>query len=207
MKIEINLKIIIVLIFSFIINNQDAYIIFLIFIVIHEIMHLIVGICIGGKPQKITLNPFGISLELYLYGKIKVINKILFYLSGPIINLLIAIIFLKFINITYWSMLIIYINLAICFFNLIPIYPLDGGKLIKEFLKEIIGLEKSNKCVMVISKIFLGIITFLYSILIIEIQNIFILALIVYLWYIYFVEEKKYYIYEKAINVIKENKC
>lgn len=206
MKIEINLKIIIVLIFSFIIKNQDAYTIFLLFIIIHEITHLIVGIVIGGNPQKITLNPFGVSLELYLYGKIKTINKIIFYLSGPIINLLIALIFLKFITLTYWSVLIIYTNLAICFFNLIPIYPLDGAKIIKEFLKKIIGLEKSNKYIMIISKVFLVTITFLYSVLIIKIKNIFILILIVYMWYMYLMEEKKYYIYEKAINVIKENK-
>ena len=206
MKIEINLKIIIVLILCFIIKNINAYMIFLIFIIIHEIAHLIVGICIGGIPQKLSLNPFGVSLELYLYGKIKTINKIIFYLSGPIINLLIAFIFFKFANAKYWSILIIYTNLAICFFNLIPIFPLDGGKVMKEILKEIIGVENSNKCVLLISKIFLTIVTFLYSFLIIKIKNIFVLVLIIYMWYIFFMEEKKYYIYEKAINVIKENK-
>ena len=67
-------------------------IIFLFFIVVHEISHMIAGIIIGGKPKKISLNPFGLSLEFYYYGKDNFLYKIFFYLSGPMINLLIAII-------------------------------------------------------------------------------------------------------------------
>lgn len=206
MKIEINLKIVIALILSFIINNIQAYIAFLIFVLIHEIAHLIIGIYIGGIPKKLALNPLGVSLELYLYGKIKTFKKIIFYLSGPIINLIIAFVFFRCVNITYWSTLAIYTNLAICFFNLIPILPLDGGKIVKEVLKVVVGAEKSNKYIFVLSKLFLIIITFIYSIVIIKVKNIYILLLIIYMWYIFYMEEKKYYIYEKTISIIKGNK-
>ena len=69
MKIEINLKIILVLILFLLLNNIDTYIIFLIFILIHELAHLFVGIMIGGKPRKLNLNQLGVSLEFYSYGK------------------------------------------------------------------------------------------------------------------------------------------
>ena len=65
MKIEINLKIIFVLIFLFMFDNMNTYLVFLFFILIHEIAHLIVGICIGGIPKKMNISIFGVSIEFY----------------------------------------------------------------------------------------------------------------------------------------------
>lgn len=204
MKIEINLKIIFVLILFFILQNIDTYIIFLIFILIHEMFHLIVGILIGGKPSKLYLTPLGVSLEFYSYGKNKFIYKILFYLIGPISNLILAFLFLKFNLFEKYKMKIVYTNLAICYFNLIPILPLDGGKALREVLKKVLGNEKANSYLIIFSKIFLAGITFTYSILIIKIKNIFILGLLIYLWYLYYIEEKKYYIFKRTNDSIKK---
>ena len=99
---------------------------------------------------------------------------------------------------------IIYTNLALFLFNLLPILPLDGGKILKEVLKEIIGIEKSNRFMIIFSKTTLVIISFIYSIVIIKIKNIMFLFLLVYLWYLYFIEEKKYYIYKKVKESIRE---
>lgn len=134
MKIEINLKIILMIILLFLLNNLDLYLIFLVFVLIHEIAHLCVGVLIGGKPKKLYINPFGVSLEIYSYGKNKSLNKILFYLIGPLINFFIAIMFFYFPISVEIKEKIIYTNFAICFFNLLPILPLDGGKILKEIL-------------------------------------------------------------------------
>lgn len=203
MKIEINLKIILVVILFMFFNNIGIYMMFMFFIIIHELSHLVVGIMIGGKPKRVTLNPFGLSLEFYSYGKEKSLYKILFYLSGPLINLVIALIIIFFEKIPYCKE-IFYTNLTICIFNLIPIIPLDGGKILKEILKLIFGFEKSTMIVMFLSKLFLTIISFWYSIFIIKIQNVMFLVLIIYLWYLYIIEEKKYIIYQKARNSIKK---
>ena len=110
MKIEINLKIILVLILFFIIQNVNTYVIFLIFIVIHEVSHLLIGICIGGKPRKLTISPFGASLEFYSYGKSKPYHKIMFFLAGPLINLVIALFFFYFSKNSYLNQIIIQIK-------------------------------------------------------------------------------------------------
>ena len=204
MKIEINLKIILVFILFIIFNNISTYLIFLFFIVVHEISHMIAGIIIGGKPKKISLNPFGLSLEFYYYGKDNFLYKIFFYLSGPMINLLIAIILYYMKNYNLYKNEIIYTNLAICFFNLIPILPLDGGKILKEILKKIVGFEKANTFLIIFSKTILIIVSFIYSILIIKIKNIMFLLLLIYLWYLYMIEERKYNIYKKANDSIKK---
>lgn len=54
------------------------------------------------------------------------------------------------------------------------------------------------------SKIFLAIISLIYSILILEIKNIYIVILLIYLWYLFFIEERKYYILKKTMSVIKK---
>lgn len=143
MKIEINLKIVFVIILFFLLKSLDLYFMFLVFVLIHELAHLIVGILIGGKPKKLHINPLGVSLEIYSYGKNKSLNKILFFLIGPLTNLLLAILFMymKIDNIVKEK--IIYTNLAICLFNLLPILPLDGGKILREIL---IAIFRSRTC-------------------------------------------------------------
>ncbi len=204
MKIEINLKIVFAIILFFIFNNLNIYLMFLFFVLIHEIAHLIVGLIIGGKAEKIYITPLGVSLEIYSYGKSSSLNKILFYLSGPLINLILGFIFIylkKYINVKEE---LIYTNFSICFFNLLPILPLDGGKILKELFTVLFKSEISNDIMIIFSKIFLGMISLVYSILIIKIKNIYILILLIYLWYLFLIEEKKYAILKKTREEIKK---
>ena len=172
MKIEINLKILLFLLLFFLLKNIDTYLIFLVFVIIHELAHLFWGILIGGKPRKLYLNPLGVSLEFYTYGKNNSLNKICFLAIGPITNLVIAILFYYFYEHSQYKFKIVFTNLALCLFNLIPIVPLDGGKILREGLKSIIGIEKANKITIVLSKIILVILSLIYSVLILKVKSI-----------------------------------
>lgn len=198
MRIEINLKIFLIIILFFLFHYLDTYMIFLIFISFHELAHLFCGILIGGKPKSICINPLGISLEFYSYGKDKSLNRILLFLSGPLINFIFAIIFMKFNLIPEYNLKIIYTNLALGLFNLIPVIPLDGGKILSEIIKIFFGYELATKYTILLSKCFLMIITLTYSILILKIKSIFILIILIYLWLLYLKEEKKYELYERV---------
>ncbi len=204
MKIEINLKILLIILLFFIFNNISTYLIFILFITLHEVAHLIVGIIIGGIPKKITLNPLGLSLEFYSYGKDNFLYKIIFYFIGPLSNLICAIIFMNLSNYDFYRQEIIITNLSIFLFNLLPICPLDGWKIIREIIKIFFGIDKSNRIMIIFSKIILTIISFFYSIYIIKIKNIMIMLLIVYLWYLNIIEERKYDIYKKTKDSIKK---
>ena len=203
MKIEINLKIILVLIFLFMFDNINTYLIFLFFILIHEFAHLLVGISIGGIPKKMIISVFGVSIEFYSYGKNKAINKLLFFSIGPLINLIIGILCYKVMEESDLKSLIVSTNMAIGIFNLLPILPLDGGKILKEIFRILFGFEISNKITIFVSKTFLIIASLIYSVLIIQIKNIMILFLLIYLWYLYAIEEKKYDLYLKTKGAIK----
>lgn len=198
MKIEINLKIFFMILLFFVFNYLDTYIIFLIFITFHELAHLIWGAVIGGKPKSICLNPLGLSLEFYSYGKDKTLNRIILFFIGPLVNFLFAIFFWKFNLFEKYNQKIVYTNLALAVFNLIPIIPLDGGKILLELIKKFSNSNFANKFVMAFSKTFLIIITFVYSILILKMKNIFILIILIYLWILYLREEKKYNLYERV---------
>ena len=131
-------------------------------------------------------------------------KKIAIYLIGPLFNFLIAFVCYK-ININYNLKLnIVYTNLVLGFFNLLPILPLDGGKIFKEILNYFFGYKKSNIIVLNISKVFLILFSLLYSILIFKVKNIFIFFVIVYLWYLYYVEEKKLATVIKVYNILEK---
>ena len=107
-------------------------------------------------------------------------------------------------NYDFYKQEIIITNLSIFLFNLLPICPLDGWKIIREIIKIFFGIDKSNRIMIIFSKIILTIISFFYSIYIIKIKNIMIMLLIVYLWYLNIIEERKYDIYKKTKDSIKK---
>ncbi|MCI8276831.1 MAG: hypothetical protein HFJ46_02740 [Clostridia bacterium] len=205
MKIEINLKIILILVLFLLINKIDVYAIFLIFIIIHEIVHALVGILLGFKPKVFKLNPLGVLIEFYSYNNASYIKKILIFLAGPISNILLSLIF-YFIDIEFeLKTKLIYTNLLIGIFNLIPIIPLDGGRIFKEILTNFIGNKNANEFMIISTKVILAIITLIYSIVIFKMKNIAIFLLIIYLWYLYLIEEKKVKMVSKVYDALSKN--
>jgi stage IV sporulation protein FB len=133
MKIQIDLRIILLLILYFLFKNLDLYLIFLVFIALHECGHVIVGIVCGFKLKEFIIMPFGLSISFYSFAHISAEKRILTYLSGPLVNFFIAMLLMAFGNADKIekNMIIICMNFALATFNLLPILPLDGGKILK----------------------------------------------------------------------------
>lgn len=204
MRIRINLKIFIFILIFLLTNQIKIYGILMLFALIHELGHMLVGILLSFKPVKLEIMPYGLSVGFEVKcedynkkiknGNMLLIKKLIIVLAGPITNLIITIIFLIF-NITFFGIereLVVYSNILIGIFNLIPIYPLDGGRIIKNILHIIVGLKKSYQYTNQISKVTICLLTAICSIAILYIRNIAILIILAYLWYLVITENRKY---------------
>lgn len=202
MRFRIDLKIFIFLILFYFTKQIHIYALIMIFAFIHELGHLFAGILTGMRPEKLEIKPYGVRVSFKLFPKdynVKIgkgnkleTKKILVALAGPITNLLIILVTSNLQIEIFTKLMIIYSNILIFIFNLIPIYPLDGGRILKSILHITYGKRRSEKYINNISFITLIIVTFLSSILIYIIENIAIFLIVIVLWIMYITEDIKY---------------
>lgn len=223
MKIRLHLKIF-VFIAIFIATRQiEIYGILMLFALFHELGHMLAGILLGFKPNSLEIMPLGLSvgfenkLENYnkkiKKGTLLTLKKIIIAASGPFTNLVFIIIFLLF-PISFFEInrdIVIYANILIAIFNLIPIYPLDGGRIAKGILHILFGRREACRYSNMISNVTISVLTAITSIIILNLKNISILLILAYLWYLVISENKKYRtkqkIYEKIKNIEKTDKA
>ncbi len=123
---------------------------FLSIIIIHELGHLTMGMILGWKVDKICLYPYGGVIKFNEDINRKLIEEIMILIMGPITQL----IYLFFGNFIFRSAIFVQYNLAILFFNLLPIYPLDGGKILNLLLNYFFSFRMSYYLSIVTSFIF-----------------------------------------------------
>lgn len=121
---------------------------YLLALFMHELAHLWVAGKRGYSLKRIKLDMFGLAVDLN--EKIDDKDQFSINIAGPVCNLLLCVLCLA----TYWLIPISYIylntfcfaNLILALFNLLPVYPLDGGKIFR-------GIVKSDKAYCVLDKI------------------------------------------------------
>ena len=121
--IEIENLFIIVLI-SFFFSDKiklflTSYFVCYLFIIFHELSHIIFASIFGKKIRKLKLSIAGVCVVFNNNDGLKIIKKIIIYLAGPLGNIILA---LLFRNIDF----VFEINIFLAILNLMPVYPLDG---------------------------------------------------------------------------------
>ena len=207
MQIKIDFKIFAIIIIFLITRNIGIYAILMLFALIHELGHLLCGILLGFKPQSISIIPFGFKLGFKVkcddYNiKIKkgnklTIKKIIIAFAGPFTNILCIVVLCFFKNYISWYQNGIYANILLILFNLIPIYLLDGGRILQGFIHIFIGLRESYSYTKTVSNINVILLTMTSSILILYYKNIAILLVVIYLWIMLYNCNKEYKLKEK----------
>ena len=208
MQIKVNLQIFLFIIIFILTHQIEIYAWIMLFTFIHELGHMIAGLLLKLKPKSLSFMPFGISItfEDYGYKKLMEIKKILIAIAGPITNLVICIITALLHIEEKTKELIIYSNILIGLFNLIPLYPLDGGRILKGIIRIKTSEKKADKIINKISNIIIIILTAISSIAILYFKNLAILFIIIYLWLIIIKENKRYNIKRKMYSIVQKNK-
>ena len=207
MRIRIDLKIFIFFALFFITNQIKIYLTILFFCFVHELGHVFIGLLLGLKLEKLQIMPSGLTVSFkenlrYIDCRIKNANLLelkllLTSIAGPLLSLILTIFFIYFDPIYISKQDAVYSNLLILFFNLLPIYPLDGGRIVKGILHICLGEFKAVKFTNVISNIFMIIITMICSVSVLYLKNIAIVLICAFLWFIT-IQENKNYLFNKV---------
>lgn len=103
-------------------------------IIVHELGHAVGAAYFKWRIKSITILPFGGMVETEEYGNRTLREDLIVTILGPLQHLwLFLVAFLLYsIGIMEQSTFstFVYVNGAVCLFNLLPIWPLDGGKLL-----------------------------------------------------------------------------
>lgn len=99
--------------------------------VVHELGHVAAARCFGGKVEQLSLTAVGAELSFSYRAPLTYGRDSLVALAGPGANLLLGGLF-------YWQgrHLPAVLSLGLGVFNLLPILPLDGGRVLYSLLAE-----------------------------------------------------------------------
>lgn len=124
-----------------------VFIIYTLSAVVHELGHSLVASNAGYKLNKITLMPFGAVVSGNIDG-LKISDEIKIALAGPFINLAIGLLFVA----SWWiypesyafTDVVAEANFSMALVNFLPIFPLDGGRVLSAILTESFGKERAG---------------------------------------------------------------
>lgn len=151
--------------------------------VIHETGHLTILLLSREKPREIHITPFGMRIERKDENFLSFRKEILCAFAGPFVNIVLFLIFKD----TYFSK----INLSIAILNLLPCEPLDGGKILENFLNLKLSKSKAEKISFIISCITVFPVTVLGLMILIQSKYNFSLLLISFYLVFFIIMKKK----------------
>lgn len=107
---------------------------------IHELGHVFAALAVGWRVVSMELLPFGGVAKVEEWGSTRAKDEVIVALAGPFMN--VAMILLGYLMLKMglwtpeWSHFFISGNFIIACFNLLPIWPLDGGKVLQALLSK-----------------------------------------------------------------------
>jgi stage IV sporulation protein FB len=107
-------------------------------VLIHELGHIAAAKGVGWNVRHIQLLPFGGVAEVEDSGGVTALDEIIVAAAGPLQNFIMIGVTLLIQQLGWWSnewgAFFIYANLSIACFNMLPINPLDGGRIFQSLM-------------------------------------------------------------------------
>lgn len=128
-------------------GNFNYFIPYFLLLFFHEISHAVTGIILGYKLERIIFYPLGGVTIINYPVNIPLFSELLIVIAGPLMQILVYLIlkeYYPFIKLYHYTLLV---------FNLLPIYPLDGGKILSIICGYYYSFIKSFNITFIISVI------------------------------------------------------
>ena len=139
------------------------FLIMYLIIIVHEFGHIFFALLFKYKIIKINIYPFGGYSIFQNDLNISFIKEFLVFLGGILFQFILYLIFKYNINnYSFIYKIFINYNTSIILFNLIPIIPLDGSKVINILLNNFISFKYAHLITIYISYIFVFIMIVLF---------------------------------------------
>ncbi len=120
-------------------------------VALHELGHSVVARAKGGYIHEIVLYPFGGAAKISNIPK-RPRDEILVALAGPAVSLLLALLFRQFELLLFLG----YLNGMLFFFNILPVFPMDGGRVLRATLTPKKGRLEATRIASTVGKYFCG---------------------------------------------------
>lgn len=194
MSLKIHITLILLLIYNYFFSDIKLFTMFYMFIVMHELSHAIVALLLKVDIKEFEFTPFGVCAKYE--DNLSDLKELIISASGPLFSI--------FLAYSYENKIYFIINILITIFNLLPVYPLDGGRILRVILKFVFGKKRGKS----ISTYFTNVILILFLVVSIFIavcyRNFFFLAMCFYMLKLSKSEIKKDEIL-RAINYLQND--
>lgn len=130
------------------------------FVTVHEICHSLVAKYFGISVREITLYPMGGVSSMTKMPE-RPLHEFLISIAGPLSNIVIIVVFffpLKYLlgentlfhplSASTWRLTLAYaywMNLILAGFNMLPAFPMDGGRILRAVLATRLGYQKATR--------------------------------------------------------------
>ena len=148
-QIKISYLYFFILIFSMFFNYLSELLILIIVILLHELAHCYACIHYNITISEIKIFIFGGAAKFQGYIEENPKQEIVIASAGPALNFALFIVILLIVNkfnirISYSVQLFLTANITIGLFNLMPILPLDGGRIARGIIGYYSGIKKAT---------------------------------------------------------------
>lgn len=169
---------------------------YIITIILHEFAHSIVAERLGYKLNKITLMPYGASLS----GESRFFccrDEILVAVAGPVCNLILAVFGCAIwwiFPLTYaYTQIFVYANVCTAVINCLPVFPLDGGRVMLALLERKRDKKSAIKIVRVLGVVLSCVILIAFFVTVFFVPNFTLLVFGTFLFLTAIMEDKTAY--------------
>lgn len=122
---------------------------------LHECGHGIAALCFSYPIRQVEVYPFGLAITLEEFGNRNAWQELIILAAGLAVHGIIPFLYQQAVlcNLVSEAMMqwLMQINLSVFLFNSLPLYPLDGGRIVQSVLHCIFPYQTSERLISIFS--------------------------------------------------------